>query len=269
MSNSPSAARNDSEHRDYRGSPTTPASAPPILILECHQAAIALAGRAADSPRTRRPKAKRPAPRRRKHAPTATLWPALLDGHYTIVDRCELAGKQLLIARHNPATTAQQLRLAPLERRIIEATCAGTLLKVIALELGWSQPRVSRTLRRALHSLGLRSAYELTCAAASVQLHTLTCKSLATSSHSAFALAGPRGDCLAVLTVSEREVAVELLRGLSNREIAVRRGRSERTVANQVARILGKLGVATRRALIVRVARRDVAAMAESEPYEC
>jgi DNA-binding CsgD family transcriptional regulator len=50
----------------------------------------------------------------------------------------------------------------------------------------------------------------------------------------------------ASLTAAEREVVALLRGGLSNAEIAHRRGRAVRTVANQVASIFGKLGVGSR-----------------------
>ena len=66
-------------------------------------------------------------------------------------------------------------------------------------------------------------------------------------------------DALLQLTAVERVIAADLVRGLSNREIAARRNRSERTVANQVASILAKLRASSRRALAVRLARPTLA----------
>ncbi len=48
------------------------------------------------------------------------------------------------------------------------------------------------------------------------------------------------------LTAAEREVARLMAAGLSNADIARRRGSSPRTVANQAASIFGKLGVRSR-----------------------
>ncbi len=59
---------------------------------------------------------------------------------------------------------------------------------------------------------------------------------------------------LASLTRAELAVAGLLVDGLSNAGIAAARGRSERTVANQVASIFGKLGVGSR----AELARRHV-----------
>jgi DNA-binding CsgD family transcriptional regulator len=54
------------------------------------------------------------------------------------------------------------------------------------------------------------------------------------------------------LTDAEAEVARLAIDGLSNAMIAARRGTSLRTVANQMASILRKLGVQSRRELAAR-----------------
>jgi DNA-binding NarL/FixJ family response regulator len=48
------------------------------------------------------------------------------------------------------------------------------------------------------------------------------------------------------LTRAEHEVATLVALGLSNAEIAARRRRAERTIANQVASVLLKLGLSSR-----------------------
>jgi DNA-binding CsgD family transcriptional regulator len=55
---------------------------------------------------------------------------------------------------------------------------------------------------------------------------------------------------IASLSRAEREVAVLVLEGLTNLEIARRRGTSARTVANQIASIYDKLGVSSRIELV-------------------
>jgi DNA-binding NarL/FixJ family response regulator len=54
------------------------------------------------------------------------------------------------------------------------------------------------------------------------------------------------------LTAAEREVAEDAAGGLSNAAIAKKRGRSARTIANQLASVYRKLGVASRAELAVR-----------------
>lgn len=57
----------------------------------------------------------------------------------------------------------------------------------------------------------------------------------------------PSGCC--ALTPAEADVAALASAGLSNADIAARRGAAVRTVANQVATVLRKLGVGSRREL--------------------
>jgi DNA-binding CsgD family transcriptional regulator len=54
------------------------------------------------------------------------------------------------------------------------------------------------------------------------------------------------------LTPAERHVALALLDGRSNAEIAALRGSSPRTIANQVASLYRKLGVGSRAELAAR-----------------
>jgi DNA-binding NarL/FixJ family response regulator len=57
------------------------------------------------------------------------------------------------------------------------------------------------------------------------------------------------------LTPAERRVAVQVARGLSNKEIAQAVGRAEPTIKHQLAGVLRKLGVQSRSQLIVRLLR--------------
>jgi pimeloyl-ACP methyl ester carboxylesterase/DNA-binding CsgD family transcriptional regulator len=61
------------------------------------------------------------------------------------------------------------------------------------------------------------------------------------------------------LTAAEADVLAHLVRGLDNRTIASRLGKSEKTVRNQVSAILSKLGVHTRAEAIVLAQERTTA----------
>jgi DNA-binding NarL/FixJ family response regulator len=56
----------------------------------------------------------------------------------------------------------------------------------------------------------------------------------------------------ASLTATEKAIFSALLAGQSNQQIATRRGRALRTVANQVAAIFHKLGVGSRAELVAK-----------------
>ncbi|HSC88986.1 MAG TPA: helix-turn-helix transcriptional regulator [Polyangiaceae bacterium] len=57
------------------------------------------------------------------------------------------------------------------------------------------------------------------------------------------------------LTQAEREILLAIAGGASNAEIALRRGTSLRTVANQVAGLLRKLGAGSRSELVLQASR--------------
>ena len=57
------------------------------------------------------------------------------------------------------------------------------------------------------------------------------------------------------LTAAERDIVDLLAAGRSNAEIARNRGTSVRTVANQVAALLGKVGAVSRHDLVARLGR--------------
>jgi DNA-binding NarL/FixJ family response regulator len=65
--------------------------------------------------------------------------------------------------------------------------------------------------------------------------------------------AGTPARAFGELTPAEAHVVELMCAGLSNGEIARRRGRSPRTIANQVARVFDKLGVRSRAELFATV----------------
>jgi len=65
-----------------------------------------------------------------------------------------------------------------------------------------------------------------------------------------------RDVALSSLSNAERSVMSGILEGKSNSEIAIQRGTSVRTVANQVAKLFDKLGVRSRAELAARLRLR-------------
>lgn len=183
------------------------------------------------------------------------LWPALLGGRYTVIDRFDGSGARYVVAHQNPATAADLARLSGRERQVVEGVAAGKLEKALAIDLGVSESHISKVLHRALRRLGLSSAIDLALVASCSDSVTLDDEVLGKSIVAAFRLQGPAADALVGLTPAERAIAADILRGLSNREIAARRNRSQRTIANQVASVLDKMKVPTRRALAANLSR--------------
>ena len=67
------------------------------------------------------------------------------------------------------------------------------------------------------------------------------------------------------LTTSEKAVARAVIDGLSNAEIAQRRDRSPRTIANQVKTIFRKLGVSSRAELVGELTGEAVAETSDDQ----
>ena len=179
------------------------------------------------------------------------LWPELVAGRWTLVDSFEHAERRYVVVYRNPPD-APRVRLSPRTREVLERTARGEATKVIAAALGVGEAAVSMTLHTAMARLRIASVGDLIRLGGDARPDTVfRDENLWTA-----ALPSPARLRLDALTRSEREVLAELLHGASNGEIAARRNRSRRTVANQVASVLAKLGVDSRRALQARLAGR-------------
>jgi DNA-binding CsgD family transcriptional regulator len=153
-------------------------------------------------------------------------WIGLLRGEYEVAER---AGMYLFRARAPTSYGA----LTSTEAAVARASATESTGKAIAGTLGLARSTVSMTLGSAAAKLGLRSSTEL---ARLVRALVTDDADLDTS----------------VLTRTEHQVLVLVLEGLSNADIARVRGRSIRTIANQVASILRKTKNPSRRALRVK-----------------
>jgi len=118
------------------------------------------------------------------------------------------------------------------EKRILNQVLGGVSSKCIALEVGVSETQVSKSLAASAVKLGFHTRAELVRFAASQggALHV-------TLTHA--------------LTSAEQGVLELIVSGLSNDQIAALRGRSRKTVENQVSALLRKTGLSSRRSLMV------------------
>ena len=129
------------------------------------------------------------------------------------------------------------------------------------------QSRLERFLEPARQSLGVERAREAWLAGRALHLDDAVATALRAAEPpailreqhgSADAGARPATGATADLTRREREVALLIARGLSNRQIAETLVITEGTAANHVNHILGKLGVGTRAQVAVWVAQRSL-----------
>jgi DNA-binding NarL/FixJ family response regulator len=173
---------------------------------------------------------------------------ALLAGRWSLVDRFDRHGRRFIVAYRNPPGVLDPRRLSPREREVAARIARGTSQAAIARELGVRPSTVASIAAGIVDKLGLRSTRELP---------------LFWRDTAGYAVALGRSDVVALycseaapwapeLTRAEREVLSGVIRGKSNREIAVYRDTSTRTVANQVASLFKKFGVASRTELSAR-----------------
>ena len=188
--------------------------------------------------------------------PDAALasWQGLVDGRWSLVDRFESDGRRFVVALENEPEVPDPRGLSRRECQVAERVGLGLATKEIAYELGVSLSAVSMAAATAWRKLGLGSRTELAAFFAPGGLRTRLVEAsvqgerLLVGSH-------PAVDerQLERLTPAEREVADALLAGSTSAHVAEQRGTSERTVANQIASIFDKLGVASRVELAARL----------------
>jgi DNA-binding CsgD family transcriptional regulator len=170
--------------------------------------------------------------RQRQNPDTLNAWSALAAGRFGFVERSGPQREYLVYT--NSLRTAANRAWSVAEARAVELSAAGMTGKLVAYALGVSDGEVSRLMARAAAKAGFASRTELVALAALLRLR-------------------PERQAAALevlgLTPSERAVLAMLRRGLSNEEIAQQRNASVRTVANQVASVLRKTRLPSRRAL--------------------
>jgi DNA-binding NarL/FixJ family response regulator len=183
-----------------------------------------------------------------KRSSDTALWPALILGQWTLIDRFDSAGARYLLVVRNPPGCLLFHTLTTREHRVVEAQARGDSNKVIAIELGVSEPTVSRAAHSALTKLGFRLAELLAATSASVAEIDIGSDDVGlVELKSGISLKLP------LLTAAEQSVVIEAVRGQSVATIAASRGVATRTVINQLASAFEKLRVRSRRELILAV----------------
>ncbi len=89
------------------------------------------------------------------------LWNALVDGTWSLVDRCDADGKRFILAHRNNPGMRDPKALTECERAVVAFAASGHQNKFIAYELGLSLSGVATHLRSAERKLGVASRGEL------------------------------------------------------------------------------------------------------------
>jgi DNA-binding CsgD family transcriptional regulator len=99
----------------------------------------------------------------RRAAPeeAADLWTGLVDGRWTLVDRCEADGKRIVLARRNEPRVEDPRSLTDRERCVLAHAALGHSSKYVAYLLGLAPTTVATHLGAARRKLGLHTRREL------------------------------------------------------------------------------------------------------------
>jgi len=167
---------------------------------------------------------------RRRGSDSLALWRGLIGGELSVAERGEGTRTKTYFFE-NPEHRQPMRSLTAGEQDVVSMVCQGHSAKAIAYGLGVSEAAVSMRLESAAGKVGLASRIEL------VRLAAMLTRD-------------PRARFTeTTLTTTERDVLGLLAQGLSNGEIARARGRSVRTIANQVSALLTKTKSADRKVL--------------------
>jgi DNA-binding CsgD family transcriptional regulator len=85
------------------------------------------------------------------------LWPSLVSGRWSLVDRFERDGRRFVVARRNEPLPPSPLTLSLRERQVFRHLAQGDSVKLTAYALGLASSTVSSIGRSVLLKLGLRS----------------------------------------------------------------------------------------------------------------
>lgn len=184
----------------------------------------------------------------------ASLWPRLCSGKLVITAHSASAESCELRLRCRPAGLRSALRHA--DGELLAALLAGECQKNFAIDRGVSPSSISNLARRCLRRIGTDCT--LTHAPLGLALVATAYRATFTqvmaviqaprSADEEWIVSMPRSDAalLPRLSAAEYEVARLAMEGVLHEDIAARRQRSGRTVANQLRSIGMKLGVSGR-----------------------
>jgi len=197
---------------------------------------------------------------------TSGLWERLVAGELRIVSHATSGLHAVLRLRAVPVRERIELSLP--KRHVLEVILSGTPQKCVGFELGLAPSSVSSLGSLALRDLGVncpigRAPLALaTLVTANVLRQVMVTEWRLVpdlADHFEIRLTHPQHALPAILSCAERQVASFILEGLLHTEIARRRQRSARTVANQVHSVFCKLEVSGRFQLLRTVVARCAA----------
>lgn len=174
------------------------------------------------------------------------LWPALVRGRWSLVDRFDSDGRRLWIAHRNPVGGEDPRGLTEREHQAADLVALGYANKQIAADLGVADGTVAALVASVRAKVGGGSRADLIAALSVPGAPRLSVLNRGREALTVLSQAVRTPRRFAALTASEWEIAAAVARGSSNAKIAQSRGTSIFTVINQLQTVYRKLGVESR-----------------------
>jgi DNA-binding NarL/FixJ family response regulator len=181
-------------------------------------------------------------------------WEGLVNGRWSLIDRFDSDRRRFVVAVRNDPRFPDPRGLSERERQVAEFAGLGRSAKEIGYLLGVAAASVENSLRRAQVKLGLRSRLELTEFFSPQGVRANLARAVVEGEDLLVGSAPLLDETkIGALTAAQREVLALLIAGSTNADIAVRRGVSPNTVANQVQAILRAFNVHSRAGLLAKL----------------
>lgn len=181
----------------------------------------------------------------------------LAGGRWSLLGAHEADGREALLIRDNRDGPTDPRALSPRARRVAPLLLRGLSNQEIGYELGVGASAAAAVVREIVRALGVRDRIGAILRMGALRRGgrlAARAEALSIDAHDLICLSWPRvSSRLQDLSPGESAVVDLALEGLSNEEIARLRGRSAKTVANQLAAAFARLEVRSRAELASRI----------------
>jgi DNA-binding CsgD family transcriptional regulator len=193
----------------------------------------------------------------------AAIWAELRAGRLGLVDQFQTQARDILLFQRDPGPTGDGLDADTLET--FESVLLGDAQKKVAVVANVATSTVALRCKAALRHLNVGGSGSRVPLSLVVLVHAHRGQGLLVgrcsvmgSAHTEILVVSftrPELRLEHMMSASEYEVACLCTEGCTHEEMALRRGTSRRTVANQLASVFRKLGVSGRSEFLARIAR--------------
>lgn len=198
-----------------------------------------------------------------KFLPLSRVWAAIRSEAASIVS-VEQTGERIYVTLERRAPRGATPRLVLRRLEVLERLLLGASGKELAYELDVSISTIATDRVKACRTLGLDASLTgkhmflvMAVHAAFGFIDTVAQVHESNARRTILSIERPERHVASRVTRAELEVLIDIGQGFTHATIAQRRGRSARTIANQLASIFHKLRVSGRGALLALLARES------------